>query len=107
MIHPALTTCKDPEREARIEAHTRRVQAELERLGLSFDERQNKAKRRCGYCGRLQDHARDCARRYHCPEGHEMTNENTYVRPDGRRECKQCRTQTQRNYFKRRPRRYA
>jgi len=32
----------------------------------------------------------------HCPQGHEYTKENTYVYPDGRRDCKICR-KNQRN----------
>jgi hypothetical protein len=32
------------------------------------------------------------ARRTHCPQGHEMTPDNTYVRPDnGRNTCRACR----------------
>lgn len=27
----------------------------------------------------------------HCPDGHEYTPENTYVKPDGGRECRACR----------------
>lgn len=27
----------------------------------------------------------------HCPHGHEFTQENTYIRPDGYKECKACR----------------
>jgi hypothetical protein len=27
----------------------------------------------------------------HCPHGHEFTDENTYTRPDGYRECRTCR----------------
>jgi hypothetical protein len=27
----------------------------------------------------------------HCPDGHEYTSENTYVKPDGGRECRACR----------------
>jgi len=29
--------------------------------------------------------------RTHCPHGHEFTNENTYTRPDGYKECRACR----------------
>jgi hypothetical protein len=28
----------------------------------------------------------------HCHHGHEFTAENTYVRPDGYKECRKCRT---------------
>lgn len=27
----------------------------------------------------------------HCPQGHEWTEENTYVAPDGKRRCQECR----------------
>lgn len=30
--------------------------------------------------------------RTHCPRGHEFTEENTYIRPDGYRECRACRS---------------
>lgn len=29
--------------------------------------------------------------RTHCKHGHEFTNENTYIRPDGYKECRTCR----------------
>jgi len=31
------------------------------------------------------------ARKTHCPQGHEYTEENTYVSPDGVRQCRTCR----------------
>lgn len=31
------------------------------------------------------------ARKTHCKRGHEFTTENTYVKPGGRRVCKECR----------------
>lgn len=30
-------------------------------------------------------------RKTHCPQGHEYTPENTYTRPNGKRECRTCR----------------
>lgn len=37
----------------------------------------------------------------HCPQGHEYTTENTYVRPDRRsRDCRMCRTEAARRYRK-------
>lgn len=34
----------------------------------------------------------------HCKRGHEFTAENTYVRPDGRRSCRQCRREYNRKW---------
>jgi len=31
--------------------------------------------------------------RTHCPHGHEFTEENTYTRPDGYKECRTCRVE--------------
>lgn len=31
-----------------------------------------------------------CAQQTHCVHGHEFTDENTYRRPNGRRECREC-----------------
>lgn len=36
------------------------------------------------------------ANKTHCPYGHEYTTENTYVRPRGSRECRQCRRERKR-----------
>lgn len=35
-----------------------------------------------------------------CKHGHELTEENIYIRPDGYTECKFCRTLKVKNYFK-------
>lgn len=36
----------------------------------------------------------------HCPRrGHEFTDANTYVTPDGRRQCRACRAEAQRRYL--------
>ena len=32
-------------------------------------------------------------KRTHCPHGHEFTDENTYTRPDGYKECRACRVE--------------
>jgi len=32
-----------------------------------------------------------CARKTHCPHGHEYAGDNLYLRPDGGRGCKTCR----------------
>ncbi len=40
------------------------------------------------------------ARKTHCPRGHEFTTENTYVYPDGRRECRECRRAYIREYMR-------
>lgn len=44
---------------------------------------------------RRQDHAN--RRKTHCPQGHEYTEANTVVRPDGRRDCLACRRARIRN----------
>lgn len=31
------------------------------------------------------------ANKTHCPQGHEYSKENTYIRPNGSRECRACR----------------
>lgn len=36
--------------------------------------------------------------RNHCKRGHEMSTINTYVRPDGNRQCKECRKDIMRKY---------
>lgn len=33
-----------------------------------------------------------------CPKGHEMTQENTYSRPGGQKECRECRNAAKRAY---------
>lgn len=38
----------------------------------------------------------------HCVRGHEFDDENTYVTPDGRRQCRICRRASTRRYQKRR-----
>lgn len=39
------------------------------------------------------------AAKTHCPEGHEYTAENTYLEPDGKRQCVTCRKVTQKRYY--------
>lgn len=39
-----------------------------------------------------------CARRTHCVNGHEYNEENTYVRPNGGRACKECNRRTSQKY---------
>ena len=51
------------------------------------------------YIGNRSDNQRDaviagthrCTRRTHCPQGHEYTPENTYITPNGKRQCKICK----------------
>ncbi len=38
-----------------------------------------------------------------CQRGHELTPENTYVRPNGQRECKTCKQAYEREYRQRNP----
>lgn len=45
------------------------------------------------------------ARKTRCVNGHEFTDENTYVRPNGRRVCRACHRETSRaSYYRRRDR---
>ena len=37
----------------------------------------------------------------HCPQGHEYDEANTYVTPDGRRDCRECRREAQRRHRER------
>lgn len=37
-----------------------------------------------------------------CYQGHEMTPENTYIRPDGNAVCRQCSRLHWRHYYRRR-----
>lgn len=39
------------------------------------------------------------AAKTHCPEGHEFTEDNTYVEPKGGRQCMACRKVTQKRYY--------
>lgn len=41
------------------------------------------------------------ARKTHCIRGHEFTNENTYVMPDGGRACRKCRRIFEAAYYAR------
>ncbi len=38
------------------------------------------------------------ARKVHCKHGHPFDEENTYVAPDGRRNCRECKRQRMRRY---------
>jgi len=38
------------------------------------------------------------ARKTHCPQGHEYSEENTYIFPSGARHCKTCRLEAQRRF---------
>lgn len=46
----------------------------------------------CFACHRKRDRSAWSARRTHCRNGHEMTEDNTYIRPSrpGSRECREC-----------------
>lgn len=39
----------------------------------------------------------------HCKHGHEFTEENTYIRPNGRRMCRCCHSEAQKRWMKRSP----
>jgi hypothetical protein len=41
-------------------------------------------------------------RKTHCPRGHEYSEENTYISPAGRRNCKECRRAAHRRWWARR-----
>ena len=47
----------------------------------------------------------DRARQTHCLRGHEFTPENTY-RPQGTRQCRECKRERDRNYRKTNPKKY-
>lgn len=38
------------------------------------------------------------ARKTHCPQGHEYSEENTYIFPNGARHCKTCRAESQQKF---------
>lgn len=40
------------------------------------------------------------ARKTHCPNGHELSEENVYTYPDGRRQCRICRRDYIRDYMR-------
>lgn len=42
----------------------------------------------------------------HCAHGHELTSENLYVYPNGRKECRLCRRITLRRFYENRRRQY-
>ena len=41
------------------------------------------------------------ANKTHCKNGHEYTDENTYIRPDGNRDCRECVRIRGREYYQR------
>jgi hypothetical protein len=47
----------------------------------------------CRWATRLEQaqNQRPKRRRTHCRHGHELTPDNTYIRPDGDRDCRECR----------------
>ena len=59
--------------------------------------------------GTQQENMRQCAgrkrfssqKKTHCPRGHEYTEENTYICPRGKRECRTCRNTAVKRYQKR------
>jgi len=40
------------------------------------------------------------ARKTHCNQGHPFNEENTYRRPSGNRDCRQCRKDAMRRYYR-------
>ena len=42
------------------------------------------------------------ARQTHCSRGHELSGDNVYYRPDGKRGCKECRHLNMREFYSRR-----
>lgn len=42
------------------------------------------------------------ARKTHCIHGHEFTPENTYVKPNGHRQCRRCNSEQMARYYNRR-----
>ena len=45
----------------------------------------------CAKKGRTRGEFYNNSLKTHCPQGHEYTPENTYVRPNGQRACRTCR----------------
>ena len=72
-------------------ADERRARAELQRNAARIDSGDTAARdprpapRGAGMQGRLPDPER------YCPQGHELTTDNTYYRRDGRAACQKCR----------------
>jgi len=83
------------------EENTRRVFTEESRRKISavhrgkvvsadtVRKRQESAKKTIAARGSKRYHLR-AADSYHCCRGHELTPENTYVRPNGHRVCREC-----------------
>lgn len=73
------TTC----RTCNNERHRQRYAANLEQSRAAVRERMRKHR------GGLKGHRNE--RKTHCPNGHSYDAENTYLTPDGSRQCKTCR----------------
>lgn len=46
-------------------------------------------------------HAAETREKTHCTHGHRYTSENTYVTPDGWRQCRVCKREAFRRYYRR------
>jgi hypothetical protein len=61
-------------------------------LGTSQENAQDRQAKGRGYNGRNH------SEKTHCKHGHEFTPENTYVKPNGTRDCRECKRLWQRKY---------
>jgi len=59
-----------------------------------YSRKREDYKRLCHKCHALLDR-----RKSHCHNGHKLTEENCYYKPNGKRECRICRQLFNRSYF--------
>lgn len=90
--HPSEHLCVDCGRPAEDWAYDGDDEERSELVGgyiLTFSLNTSSYSPRCRKChSRYDDRRRE---RTHCKRGHEFTPENTYIRPNGNRECRACR----------------